>query len=107
MKKIFTVVCMGFCVSGIASNGIGRLNTIDTKHTKELIKEVDVLIRGLCTGSVVVIGGDGNQKTIEMKSVDTDTAKDCSDKFLAFAKEQAASYEVVSTSSNYNEYGPK
>lgn len=110
MKNLFftTAIILGAITSGFATNSYEKLNNDLVKSLKPNGKDVlDQTVRGLCTGSVTVIGSDGNQKIIEMESFTAANALDCSDKFLGFVREQSASYNVVSYTTNYAGDAPK
>lgn len=110
MKNLFftSAIILGLFTSGFATNSYEKLNNDLVKTLNSDGKEdLTQMVRGLCTGSVTVIGSDGSQKIIEMKSFTAANALDCSDKFLGFVREQSASYEVVSYTTNYAEDGVK
>lgn len=110
MKKtllsLFTFVSI--VNTGFASNSYEKLNS-DLIKSEKLINVVDLdfKIRGLCTGYIIVLNADGTFMGIHMTSVDTKNAIDCAEKFRSFTEEVSHSFRIVSTSSGYDEYGPK
>lgn len=113
MKKVLlsAVACLGMVTGSYASNELvrGKVESSD----KELSKEQDFQeegFRGLCRGSAIVVGWNGQLQFVNMgklgEDIVTESALDCAELYNGFIRDLSLIYPggVYGSGSHYDAF---